>query len=197
MHYRQGNSDRTRELTKRWYQDNRDHVLALRKRHYEANHERIKEQNRQYHQTNRERIWEQHKLRRQNDPEALREQARRWRENNPQSTHCARKATPRCLPRDQRQEIAKVYKERQRVTKETDIAHEVDHIVPITGRVVSGLNVAWNLRILTEVENGRRPRIWRDQERNAADFSAEGWAGYKIDCKGNGEYRFEMGSTIA
>ena len=49
--------------------------------------------------------------------------------------------------------IKAVYIEASRITKETGIPHEVDHIIPLQGEFVSGLHVHTNLQILTREQN--------------------------------------------
>jgi hypothetical protein len=65
--------------------------------------------------------------------------------------HCSQlQRTPKWADLDA---IAKVYEERARIEKETGIRHEVDHVIPLQGRRVSGLHVHWNLRVVTQFEN--------------------------------------------
>ena len=59
-------------------------------------------------------------------------------------------ATPKWANRD---DIKEVYIKAQILTKETGIKHEVDHIVPLTNKLVCGLHVEHNLRVVTFSEN--------------------------------------------
>jgi hypothetical protein len=52
--------------------------------------------------------------------------------------------------------IVEKYAEAARLTAETGIPHEVDHVVPICGRDACGLHVADNLRVVTARENRRK-----------------------------------------
>lgn len=49
--------------------------------------------------------------------------------------------------------IKVIYSEAQRLTLETGVLHEVDHVVPIQGLKVCGLHVESNLQILTKTDN--------------------------------------------
>ena len=62
-------------------------------------------------------------------------------------------ATPPWLTPAQKQAIRAVYEEADRLTRETGVPHEVDHIVPLRGKVVCGLHVPWNLQVLTARRN--------------------------------------------
>ncbi len=62
-------------------------------------------------------------------------------------------ATPKWLTKAHFKEMEWFYIEAARLTKETGIKHEVDHIVPLQGENVRGLHVPWNLQILTKSEN--------------------------------------------
>lgn len=62
-------------------------------------------------------------------------------------------ATPKWLSKLQLIEIKEFYKKAKEITKLTGVNMEVDHIIPLTSDKVCGLNVPWNLQIITEFEN--------------------------------------------
>lgn len=57
------------------------------------------------------------------------------------------------LSAEQRKQILSAYDEAVALTKSTSIRHEVDHIVPLRGKAVSGLHVPWNLQVIPMREN--------------------------------------------
>jgi 5-methylcytosine-specific restriction endonuclease McrA len=66
------------------------------------------------------------------------------------------RATPAWLTADDWKEMDALYEEARRLTRETGIRHEVDHIHPINGKTVSGLHVPKNLQILTQAANAAK-----------------------------------------
>ena len=91
---------------------------------------------------------------------------RAWKERNKgfvAANVAARKkhirlATPKWLTKEHKIAIRAFYEEAERLKSETGIDHEVDHIVPIRGGIVSGLHVPWNLRVITAAENQTKNR---------------------------------------
>jgi hypothetical protein len=54
--------------------------------------------------------------------------------------------------------ILSMYEQAQKLTEATGIPHEVDHVIPLQGRLVSGLHVKENLRVVTRHENRTKSR---------------------------------------
>jgi hypothetical protein len=52
--------------------------------------------------------------------------------------------------------IVAMYEKAKRMTQETGIQHDVDHIVPLRGKLVSGLHTHDNLQVITSAENKRK-----------------------------------------
>ena len=62
-------------------------------------------------------------------------------------------ATPVWLTPEDWAAMNAVYHKARAMTRESGIRHEVDHILPINGKTVSGLHVPLNLQILTQSAN--------------------------------------------
>lgn len=98
------------------------------------------------------------------DPEfklISKERQKEWRKNN-LDKHCAKegkrraaklKATPEWLSASQIQEIANEYALSKWCSEVMGSPYHVDHIVPLKGKLVCGLHVPWNLRVIPAKEN--------------------------------------------
>ena len=54
------------------------------------------------------------------------------------------------------QQIRAIYKQAKYLTATTGEQHDVDHIVPLDGKIVCGLNVPWNMQVLHWLPNARK-----------------------------------------
>lgn len=123
----------------------------------------ITEKYAEYYQKNKEKQSAYYEEQYQ-DPEKRKarcERSRQWRKDNPEKLLAQiayrrakkLKATPAWADKAA---ILAIYKECVRITTETGIAHQVDHIIPLNGTLVSGLHVESNLQIITAEENNKK-----------------------------------------
>ena len=132
-----------------------------------------------YRQSAKSNISEYNKKYREKHRDVLIERSKDWRDENTEKVvlykrhyrkveplkHSVWDATKRAkrlkrfptwLTEEDKQSISKVYEEAKQLSMNTCISYQVDHIVPLNGKKVSGLHVPWNLQILTAEENNRK-----------------------------------------
>jgi 5-methylcytosine-specific restriction endonuclease McrA len=98
------------------------------------------------------------------DPTRVKASCKTWRDANRDwfnaygaKRHAGKmKRTPAWLTKEDKLKMKFIYTEAQRLTKETGVLHDVDHIIPLQGKTVSGLHVPENLQILTASENRKK-----------------------------------------
>lgn len=140
---------RTSEIlaqTRRYKTDNRDKVRESKRRYYEANKQTVLERGRQHKAANKS---------------AERERSRRYYEANKSARYAATarrkarklQATPAWANEFFIQEAYALAKLREKVCGGK---WHVDHIVPLRSKLVCGLHVEHNLRVIPAVENLRK-----------------------------------------
>ncbi len=162
--YQERHRSRIRQRNKERYAAmSEDEIVAERKRLKERLNDpetkasTYKRQN-EWRRNNRDKEWAK------KHPEKHAENVKRWQRKNPAKlaamsrTRQARKMerTPFWLTDDQKKEIETFYLKARERTELEGVTYEVDHIVPLKGRNVSGLHVPWNLQVITASENRRK-----------------------------------------
>ena len=141
-------------------------------RYHAANVEKIKEYNAKYRASNPEKIKEylaanSEKIKeyqveyRAANVEEIKKYNAKWCAANPEKNRAksakrrAAKllAIPSWLTKEDYQAMEAINKEADRLTQETGVKYEVDHIHPLQGKLVCGFHCPSNLQILTKSEN--------------------------------------------
>lgn len=143
------NDDRVKKYKHRWNKENSGEILPKRRKYWKENADRLnaaaKKKKEEYRKKNRD---------------ACNKRINDWKRRNKGSlafysrTRKARllQAIPKWADLDK---IEQFYVESNRLTKETGVAHHVDHIIPLIGGggKVCGLHCEQNLRVITKEEN--------------------------------------------
>jgi len=127
---------------------------------------KISAKSREYRKNNAERISSQRAQHTKKNKKRLSEYAQKYRLDNPGKVNARtakrratrNQATLKWLSKDQLKQIENFYIEAVKISKETGVPHEVDHIIPLQGKTVRGLHVPWNLQILLKTLNRRKSR---------------------------------------
>ena len=134
----------------------KEHLKQIKKKWELSNVEHTKQYRAEYYAENKEAIA------RNRSVEPRRKAVKKWRKANPEKVSLwkyrgeakrrARKLNATVKWSDS-VKIGIIYDEARRLTKETGMPHNVDHIIPLVNNSVSGLHVHNNLQILTAMEN--------------------------------------------
>lgn len=143
--YRIKNKEKTIINTKLWNKLNYNHLKEYQKNYYNINKDKFNT----YYKLNNIKIKEKQKEYRKLNPGIINSKtAKRHSEKL--------KRTPPWLTKQQLNEIADFYKQTKELEKIFGKKFEVDHIIPLQGKEISGLHVPWNLQILTRKENRKK-----------------------------------------
>ena len=126
------------EWEKRWREENRELYLARKKKLYEANPHR-------------------HNLYYKDNCEKIKNRSARWGKENPDKIllTCARRRADKLnrTPPWYEYDAVKAVYEKAAKCRAAGVDVHVDHIIPLQGKLVSGLHCVANLQIATASEN--------------------------------------------
>jgi hypothetical protein len=159
------NKDRVRNDKKKWYEANKSTMRLSDHEYYLANKEKRKEKVRIYQKvyrdTNQEVLALKKRLYYQGHKEEVKATIRAYCQANPDKIAARNRKrqasklrrTPPWLSEQQLTQMGRYYTAAKWVESILGEPIEVDHIVPLCGKNVSGLHVPWNLQLLTKEDN--------------------------------------------
>jgi hypothetical protein len=177
--YRKTNHDKVLDYYRQYREENREKIKAWQNAHKEQNKEHIAARRKKYNVENKEKINMWAKQYAKANPEIGYTSSKRYRDRHPEKVAQLQKeyraknphvfvghAIKRALAKKQRVpswltdfdhiHIKCLYQLAAMRSKESGQSWQVDHVVPLQGKRVSGLHVPSNLRVITAAENRRK-----------------------------------------
>lgn len=154
--YRINNKDKVAAGKRKCYLSNRDHYDSKTKSWVNSNKDGRSKIIKRYYDSNQEAILEKQAIYRDNNREICRQRIKDWYLRNVDKSRAKDckyratklKATPLWLTDNQLEDIVSVYRLARDCELISGQSYHVDHIVPLQGRDVCGLHVAWNLQVI-------------------------------------------------
>ena len=155
------NPGRRKEICHKSYLKNKESYLEYGKKWREENSERMTYLRKRWKDANKDRILECGRERDKKNPDKRRDIGRRWAKNNPDKINakCAKRRLTieqQCPSWANLDKIREFYTVAKQLTETHGNNFEVDHIIPLRGKYVTGLHVEINLQIITRIANIRK-----------------------------------------
>lgn len=128
------------------YERAKEYRRAKARQHYADNRERQIELTREYRKKNREQILEKNRARYMANPEPAKAAAEKRRAARIQRT----------VPWSDDEKMNEIYRASREISEITGVPHDVDHVMPMQGRGVSGLHHQDNLLIVPRSVNASK-----------------------------------------